>query len=97
MMKKLNIFQENAMKQINRWLNAGLLLILLSTFAPIGFGHGTAPKKSAPVLAESMALLPASDAIAVVDVARIVNELLRNSVRLPPKKPLNLRRKSPTL
>jgi hypothetical protein len=73
------------MKQIHRGLNAGLLFILLSIFAPIGFGRGTTPKKPAPAVAESMALLPASDAVAVVDVARIVNELLPQLRAIAPK------------
>lgn len=73
------------MKQFNRLLNFGLLLTFLSTFALIGFSHGTTPKKVAPVAAESMALLPASDAVAVVDVARIVNELLPQFRAIAPK------------
>ena len=73
------------MKQFNRLLNFGLLLTCLSTFALIGFSHGTTPKKVAPVAFESMALLPASDAVAVVDVARIVNELLPQFRAIAPK------------
>lgn len=64
------------MKQFNRSLNLGLLLTILCTFSLLGFGHGTEPKAAPPVASESMAMLPASDAVAVVDVARLVNELL---------------------
>lgn len=73
------------MKQLNRLLSAGLLLTCLFMFGLIGFAHGTNPKSSAPAIAESMALLPASDAIAVVDVARIINELLPQFRAIAPK------------
>lgn len=73
------------MKQFSRLLNFGLILTFLSTFAPIGFGHGTTTKKASPIVTESMALLPASDAVAVVDVARIVNELLPQFRAIAPK------------
>jgi hypothetical protein len=65
------------MKRFSSWLNVGLIFTLLATFTLVGFGHGTATKRGTPVVAaDSLALLPASDAVAVVDVARIVNELL---------------------
>ncbi len=73
------------MKQLYRLLNFGLILTFLSTLTLIGFSHGTTTKKATPVAAESMALLPASDAVAVVDVARIVNELLPQFRAIAPK------------
>jgi hypothetical protein len=77
-------FEENAMKQFNRWLN-GLTLTFLFTVTLAGFSHGTPNKTAPPAIAEAMALLPASDAIAVVDMARIVNELLPQFRAIAPK------------
>lgn len=73
------------MKQFNRLLHFGLLLSFLFTSTLIGFSHGITTKKALPVAAESMVLLPASDAVAVVDVARIVNELLPQFRAIAPK------------
>ena len=73
------------MKQFHRLLNVGLILTFLFTSTLAGFGHGAPHKLTALPLAESMALLPASDAIAVVDVARLVNEFLPQFRAIAPK------------
>ncbi len=73
------------MKQFNRLMNFGLVLTFLFTFTLLTFSHGNTAKKSLPMGAESMAMLPASDAVAVVDVARIINEFLPQFRIIAPK------------
>jgi hypothetical protein len=70
------------MKHFHRSIKIGLMLTLISTLAFSSFSHGNSAKTTlarpaAPMsVADSMALLPASDAIAVLDVARLVHDLL---------------------
>ena len=69
-----------------------LVLTLIFTLSLAGFSNGNAAKpaavtKATPlVAAESIAMLPASDAVAVVDVARLVNEFLPQFRALAPDK-----------
>ncbi|MBS1810370.1 MAG: hypothetical protein JST84_19560 [Acidobacteria bacterium] len=56
-----------------------LVFTLIFTLSLAGFSHDTAKpgiSTLSAVTADSVALLPSSDAVAVVDVARLVNELL---------------------
>ncbi len=73
------------MKKFNHLLHNRLTLIILFTFILAGLGYGNPVKKTATLTTESMAMLPASDAIAVVDVARLVNELLPQFRVIAPK------------
>lgn len=63
------------MKQFHRVIKLGLIYTLISVLALPGFSAGNSTKTAAAV-ADAIALLPASDAVAVVDVARLVNDLL---------------------
>lgn len=74
------------MKPSYRLVQIGLLLTLLSSLVLTGWGHGkgAAPAPTAAAVAEAVALLPASDGVAVVDVARLVTELLPQFRALAP-------------
>ena len=63
------------MKQFHRVIKIGLILTLISTLSMPGFSRGKVAHTTSAV-ADAVALLPASDAVAVVDVARLVSELL---------------------
>lgn len=71
------------MKQFHRLTTIGLIITLISTLSLSGFSTGTAAH-TASAVAEVVALLPASDGVAVVDVARLVNELLPQFRALAP-------------
>ncbi|MBL8207027.1 MAG: hypothetical protein JNM09_22530 [Blastocatellia bacterium] len=73
------------MKQLNHVPHNRPILIILFTFILAGLGYGNPVKKTATLTTESIAMLPASDAIAVVDVARLVNELLPQFRVIAPK------------
>ena len=71
------------MKSSYRLMQIGLLLTLISCLGLSGFSHGKTGSP-APAVADAVALLPASDGVAVVDVARLVNELLPQFRALAP-------------
>ena len=73
------------MKYFSRLLNISLISAFISTLMLTSFSHGTIIKKTPPIAAESIAMLPASDAVAIVDVARIVNEFLPQFRAVAPK------------
>ncbi len=63
------------MKQFHRLTKIVLILTLIPTLSLPGFSTGKMAY-TASAIADVVTLLPASDAVAVVDVARLVNELL---------------------
>lgn len=63
------------MKQFYRLTKISLVLTIIFTLSLPGFSTGKAAN-TASTVADMVAMLPASDAVAVVDVARLVNELL---------------------
>ncbi|MFN7929177.1 MAG: hypothetical protein U0Y68_14765 [Blastocatellia bacterium] len=71
------------MKLSYRLRQLGLCLTFLSGLALTGLAYGKLVPPT-PAIADAIALLPASDGVAVVDVARMVNELLPQLRALAP-------------
>lgn len=80
------------MKRFHNITKCSLVFTLIFTLSLAGFSNGKTTNsasvaKAAPLAAaDAIAILPASDAVAVVDVARLVNELLPQFRAIAPDK-----------